>query len=98
MQVLKRYNIVIIALLLFSIFSGTTLSLIETTSDLCYETLLDENFEGDDKEEELEKEFFSLFEISQEYALKRITQQALFKMTATTFVDTDPHFRPPIFS
>jgi len=98
MQSFKTFNIVIIALLLISIFSFASTTLVENTSDISYETLLDENSEGDDKEEEIEKEFFTLFEISQEYTLSTLTQKPLLKTTVTTLTDTDPHFRPPIFS
>ena len=98
MQNSNLYTMMLTALLFLSIFSFSTTGLVEESSQLCYETLLDDSSEGEDKEETVEKE---LFTSSLNYSHSLFTTQnakPLLHTKPKSITDTDPHFRPPIFS
>ena len=92
------YTLILTTLLLLSIFSFSTTGLVEQSSQLNCETLLDDSSEGNDKEEQVEKELFTSVLNYNHSPLRVQNSKPLLYTTTKSISKTDPHFRPPIFS
>jgi len=99
MQDSKLHTIIIAIFLMLSIFSFSTSTVVEDSSTLTYEILLDDSSESDDKEEEeQEKKLFTFFQNFQILYTALTMNLALSYKTSQGLTQSDPHFRPPIFS
>jgi len=98
MQPLNRSRILLALVLVLCIFSFSTTTYIEDSSQLYYESMLDDNGESDDKEEEIEKKLFAFSYSFSSYTLELISTLPCFVQKTYIFTPKTPHFRPPIFS
>jgi len=98
MQPLNRSKILLALVLVLCIFSFSTTTFIEDSSQLYYESLLDDNGEQDDKEEKIEKTLLAFFQSFLPRSMELTAILPCFVQKLYVLIDKDPHFRPPIFS
>ena len=98
MQSLNRSKILLALVLTFCIFSFSTTTFIEDSSQLYYESLLDDNGEQDDKEEKIEKTLFTFSQSFLSHSIELSSILPCFVQKLYLLINKDPHFRPPIFS